>query len=469
MRLRTILAAGIAAVVAVAAAGCGGGGTAQFAPASSATLGAGAVVAPADTAAFAALDTSAASAQRQALDGLLAKIPQSDTLLTKLRQSLEQKTGLSWSADVKPALGPELDVVVLPAASGGKPQAVLLTQPADPSKLAALLQKLTAAGGSAPLTAQAGGWTAISDSTSALDAVSGATKHLADDSLYQAARGKLAPDSLLEAYANGAEARQLVASLGGSAGVRAGHLVWAAADAVAAEGGLKVDGLVRSDAAGPQPYAASLVDEIPASALLVADFQARQDTTPATAPASPFRAALARLRDALGGETAVYVTPAAPIPAVTLVTHPSDPQAVLGALHDALGAAGSVVGGAKAGGLDLGSLLGALELSHAQVGSALVVSTSQQAVDAFRSSGGKLADDSAFKRAQSASGMPDRTTGFVYANLQDALPVVKGLASLAGATLPAGGHRLSALRTLTAYGSGGSGGVSSFTLFLEVR
>ena len=81
----------------------------------------------------------------------------------------------------------------------------------------------------------------------------------------------------------------------------------------------------------------------------------------------------------------------------------------------------------------------------------------------------KAALDSAFKGAQSASGMPDRTTGFVYANLQDALPVVKGLASLAGATLPAGGADLGALRTLTAYGAGGSGGVSSFTLFLEVR
>jgi Protein of unknown function (DUF3352) len=462
MHVRTILAAGIIAAAVFATAGGGGA-----AAGSGVALGGGAVAAPADTAAFVAIDSDLASAQWQTLDSLLAKLPQSDSLVTKLQQSLEQKSGLSWSTDVRPALGPELDVAVLPTVSGGKPQVVVLTQPASQTALGNLLQKLAGAGGPAPVSEQVGAWTAISDSQSALSAVSGATATLAGDTLYQEASGKLAADALVSAYANGTEARQLVAALGGSAG--AGNLVWAAADVVASDGGLTVDGFVRSDQATPQPYASSLVHQIPGGALLVADFQAGEASASTPPPSSPLGAALATLRGTLGGETAVYVSPGAPLPAVTLVTHPSDPAATLGALKDALGALGSAFGGATTGGFDLGSLLGALQLSHAQLGSTLVVSTSQQAIDAFTGSGSKLADDATFQEALAASGMPAETTGFVYVNLAGALPAIQGLLTLAGGSSPLGGVDLGALRTLTAYGSGASGGVSGFTAFLEVR
>jgi hypothetical protein len=465
MHMRTILAAGItAAVVFATAAGGGGTGTAAGA---GVALGAGAEAAPADAVAFLAVDSDLGSSQWQALDGLLAKLPQHDALVSALQQSFEQKTGLSWTGDVRPALGPELDVAVLPAAAGGKPQVVLLTQPADPTKLDALLQKLAAAGGPAPVSAHVGGWTAVSDDQSALDAASAATAHLSGDALYREARTRLAPEALLTAYANGAEARQLASAVGGRAG--AGHLVWAAADAVASDGGLKVDGFVRSDVSGLQPYASSLVGQIPSGVLLVADFQAGQQPAAASGSTNPVLAALGKVAASLGGETAVYVSPGAPLPAVTLVTHPSDPQATLGALDDALGAIGSAAGGAKTGGFDLGALLGGLRLSHAQVGSALVVSTSQQAIGAFEGSGAKLADDATFREAQEASGMPDLTTGFVYANLKDALPALQGLLALAGAGSTTGSVDVGALRTLTAFGAGTVGGVSEFHAFLAVR
>ena len=99
MRRRTILAAGIAIIAAIvlfAAVGYGGG-------TSTAALGGGAEVAPADTAAFVALDTNMDSSQWQALDGLLAKFPGYETLLGKLQNGFEQQTGLSWANDVKPA------------------------------------------------------------------------------------------------------------------------------------------------------------------------------------------------------------------------------------------------------------------------------------------------------------------------------------------------------------------------------
>lgn len=465
MRSRLVLAAGFAAVVAVAAAGCGGSGAVSGA---GGAPGGGASVAPADAAAFVAVNTDLGSSRWQAVNDLLAKIPGSDTLLAGLRQSFEQQSKLSWANDVKPALGPELDVVVLPAATGGKPETVLLTQPSDRAKLDALLAKLGQTGAAQPLTADVNGWSAISETRAALDAVGGASSHLADSSVYQEAAGTLAGDALVTAYANGAEAQQLVSALGGS--LPSGHrqLVWAAADVVASSGGLRVDGHVRAEGGTqPQPYASQLVHRIPSGALAVADFQVSPQTGTPSSSSSPLGGALQSLRSALGGETAVYVSPGAPLPALTLVTRSSDPQAVLDALQATLASLGSAAGQGTTGSLDLGSLLGGLQLSHALVGQDLVVSTSQQALDAFRGGGRKLADDGTFQEATSAAGMPDRTTGFVYVNLKDALPAVQGLASLAGASLPGGD--LSALRTLTAYGSGTSGGSSSFTAFLEVR
>lgn len=469
MRARMVLAAGSATLAVLAAAGCGGGSPTSAG--SGAALGGAASIAPANTAAFVALDTDLGSSQWQALDGLLAKIPQHDKLVTELQQGFEQQTKLSWANDVKPALGPEVDVVVLPGAADGKAQVALLTKPADPSKLDALLQKAASSGTTKPVSTQVGGWTAISDSQAALDALKGATSHLADDSVYQEANAKLAADALVRVYANGAEAQKLVSSLGGKA-PSASKLVWASADGVAESGGLRLHGFARTDGQTTEPYASALVNDIPSGALLVADFQARHETATASAPTTvPLLGDLGKLGASLGGETAVYLSPGVPMPSVTLVTEPSDPQAVLDSLGKLLGAAGSTLGGksGSTGGLDLGGILGGIHLVHAQVGSRLVVSTSQQAIDAFKAGGDKLAADGTFQEAKTASGMPDKTTGFVYVNAKDLLPAAQAILALTGAKAPGAGVDLSAVRTLTAYGSGASGGVESFTVFLEVK
>jgi hypothetical protein len=63
--------------------------------------------------------------------------------------------------------------------------------------------------------------------------------------------------------------------------------------------------------------------------------------------------------------------------------------------------------------------------------------------------------------------MPDQTTGFAYIDVKDALPLAQGLAALAG-TGSKGVPDLSALHTLTAFGSGASDGVQRFSVFLQV-
>lgn len=464
MGRRRMLAAGIAVVAAAAvfaAVGFGSGSSAVPA------LGGGAEVAPANSVAFVALDTNMNSSQWQALDGLLAKFPGYDTLVGKLQQGLEKKTGLSWTNDIQPALGPEVDVAVLPTASGGKPDAVLLTRPSDPAKFAALLQKLSASSGRPPVSAQVDGWTVVGDNQTAVDAVTGAPSHLAADPAYQAANGRLEQNALVDAYANGAQARQLMSALD-HADAGSGKLVWAAGDAVAASGGLKLDGFLHRDGTAPQAYSSTLLDRIPADALAVVDFQADPGAAGAQVPASPIGAALAKVAGTLGGETAVYISAGSALPSLTLVTHPADPEAVLGSLNDALSAAGKAAGGSATGGFNLGSILSKLQLFHAQVGDALVVATSQQAVDAFTGTGPKLSADQTFQDAQQASGMPDQTTGFAYVDLKGALPLAQGLAALAGSTESTTLPDLSALHTLTGFGSGTSDGVQRFTLFLQV-
>jgi hypothetical protein len=462
MRARLIF--GVAAAVCAAGllAGCGGS---SGAGSGSPTIGTGASVAPADAVAFVAVDTNASSSQWQAVDGLLQKFPGYDALLTKLQQSFTQKTKLSWADDVKPALGPELDLVVLPAAANGKPELVGLVQPGDRAKLDALLQKLGASHGTAFVTAQVGAWTAVAGTQSALDAVSTATTHLSEDNTYQDATAKLSGDALASVYANGTEARQLLGSLGKTLPIPAAsaQLQWVSADVVAESGGVKINGFVRTQggSASAQPYVSTLLSRIPSGALLVADFDAAALQARAATGTS-------KLVASLGGETAFYVSPGEPIPSITLVTHPADSQAAADAIDKAFAGLGSGTssGSSPLGGL--GSILGSLHLYHAIDGGTLIASTSQQAIADFQGGGQKLADDGAFKDATSAASMPAETNGFVYVDLAKALPLVEGLAGMMGAKLPAGTQAdLAPLHSVTAYATT-SGDETSFTAFLAI-
>lgn len=473
MRTRRIFA-GCAAAVAVglAAAGCGSSSNAG-----SSSLGGAAAVAPSNAVAFVAVDSDLSSGQWNTVDGLLQRFPAHDELLAGLRRAFERHSRLSWTNDVKPALGPELDLVALP---GKTPQLVGLTQARDQTKLDALLRKLD----KGVVTAQIDGWTAFSTDRSALDAVKGSSTKLADNNTYRVAITKLAGDALVRAYANGTEAQQLLASLGRQTpAATTPTFAWASADVVASGDGVRVTGYSHDGSTQgvaprfrptpPTPYASSLVDEIPSGALLVADFPVTpgQFEFPDAGSMPPalkmFLGAsptfLADLDHVLGGETAVYVRPGLPIPEVTLVTQPNDTTVAEQSLADLLKTLRARTGGG-AGGFDLSKL----PVYHRVDGGQLIISTSQQGIADFRAAGPKLAADPSFASAVKASGMPDRTTGFLYVNLASALPLVQLLGPMLGLQLPAGGTTdLGALKTLTAYGTR-AGDEATFTAFLAV-
>jgi hypothetical protein len=148
------------------------------------------------------------------------------------------------------------------------------------------------------------------------------------------------------------------------------------------------------------------------------------------------------------GETALYVRASLPMPEFTLVTQPNDTEAAIAAVREIVAHAPPE------------SPLHDVTLHHAVIGGQLVISTTARGIADFRGAGPKLSADEAFLKAKALSGMPEQTTGFVYANLEGALPLL----GLAGVKLPAG---LADIRTV--FGFGGQGvNERTFTMFVHV-
>src|SRR5207244_3127933 len=93
---------------------------------------------------------------------LLRKFPGA---LPALRRLSAENGHIDFERDVKPALGPEFDVVWLDFKNGGN-DVVGLTQPKDKAKVTALLKK----GPDKSATAEVNGWSVVADTQSKIDA-----------------------------------------------------------------------------------------------------------------------------------------------------------------------------------------------------------------------------------------------------------------------------------------------------------
>lgn len=402
-----------AILVVFALAGCGG---------SSGVSDDGASIAPSTADAFVALDSHLNASQWPAVVALLDRFPVPDPVLAQL-QTLK--------------LGHEVDLVDV----GGS--LVVLTH------------------GSATINGfvskKIGGWTAFAHDTTAFASLGGSAT-LASSRSFKAAMATLPGSALARAYAGPGAARDLVTALPGQIqitpvpfgrrrrvpGTPPGgspianeRTLWAAAAVVAGSHDVTLEAHARvlppsNDALAvhsymevPVPaYPTRLVDEIPADALAVADFQVLQGefelTDPTQLPAS-IQALVKReptflntLDTVLGGETAIYVRAGNE---VTLVTQPTDTKA---AAEDVAAAA---------------PLFPGVKLHATVFGGELVVSTSQRGLAAFRAPGAKLAASATFRRA----GLPADTTGFVYGDLSDggaAFGVIAPLFGLSGSKGP---------------------------------
>jgi len=149
-------------VLAALLAGCG---SASKTSSTGGSIPAGASVVRAGVVAFVAVDSDTGSNQWKQLDELAQKFPGRDQAISKLKQQFTDQ-GVDYDTDVKPALGPELDVAVVRAGNESSTKAVALTKPDDPAKFKALVAKLNAKGssGGRAVYREVNGWYALSDS-----------------------------------------------------------------------------------------------------------------------------------------------------------------------------------------------------------------------------------------------------------------------------------------------------------------
>lgn len=483
MNVRTprMPALGLVAALTLLATGCGGG------PAASSESGASLV--RADALAYVAIDTDLGSGQWKQLDDLSKRFPGRDLALEKLDQALA-KHGVDFDQDVEPAVGPEVDVAVVSGGTEETTKAVALTQPRDAGKLTDLISKLNAASSDTTLVYREldDGWYAVSDSRAAIDeALAGDGPTLEGDSTFEDAFQGLPDEALVKAYANGHQLGQLVVATAkekskngnplGSQMAALQKLDSLSASLTAEDDGVRVRGAAKGAGAdevlGGGNFDSKLLANTPGDALAFLTFRGGSglaDTLQGLS--SPLTGLLGisanELASLLESEVALYVRPGIGIPEITLAL---DSSAEGLATLDKLASRIAQMTGGKVveSGSEKTLTIGGIAIHYGSTDGKIVVTTATNGVAGYGASDEKLADSADFKEAKSAAGMPDSNAGFAYIDLKNAIPLILGLAGLAGALpSPVVTENLRPLRSLLAW-SEGQGNSRSFDLFLEIK
>lgn len=455
MRTRALIPSLLAAL-ALAAAGCGGSKTAGSSTGSSES---GASLVPATAPAFVSVNSDLSSDQWKQLETLSDKFPGKAKLIADAKASM-QKDGVNWDTDVKPALGPEIDIALLSLQNGGN-DFVVLTQPKDEAKLNAALAK-----GSPPhpVHEDVNGWTVYSDKQATLDTFKSASSgdKLADQSAFKDAMATLSSDAIAKAYVNGTAVQQTVkSSTSVTRGIDTsslfGSLQWLAADALAQGDGVKFQVNVKgsNSLTSGKAYTAELAKTLPSGALAYFSFNdlskaIKNGIDQAGKSVPNFEAQKAQMEQALGfsidndllplfaNEGAIAVYPGTPIPTIDVVLTVKD-EAKAQHVLDRVSALANLAGGSvKAKSVQVGGLsakelnFGQFSIVYATFDGKLAISSTEAGLAVLHAGGNKLADDQAYKDARTGAGAPDSTNGFFYLNLRDSLSSLLGLASLSG-------------------------------------
>jgi hypothetical protein len=443
----------LVAGLAVVAAGCGGG--------SSASSAAGAEIAPASAPLFISLNTDFEGDQIKTFRTLLDKFPGSDGLLRMALAELEQED-VDFERDVKPALGPELDIVLLDLgqdAEAPKPEVVVLLQPDDPAKLDALLQKDP--NGTPTVKEEVDGWTVLAETQASIDLFnqmrSGGT--LADSGRFADAMEGLPDDALARAYVNAdliLESYEAAGPVGSAQTL--GQLfpngVPSVGGTVSAE-----DGGLRFQATGKttQPtdtFEASLPDELPAGALAYVGFNnlakgVRESLKSAGEANDQFDQQLGQIELALGlsldrdvlplfeqeGAIAVYPAASGPgLPGIQLVLNVDDQEQAIETIDKLLARAAQFspgiptpqsidIGGVKAKAVEYQGTT----IIYAGFDGKLVITNTAGTIEAMQGDGEKLSDDETYSSARESTDIPEETSGILYVNLNTALDLAGSL------------------------------------------
>ncbi|MDQ3867082.1 MAG: DUF3352 domain-containing protein [Actinomycetota bacterium] len=444
----------LAALGALAVGGCGGDG-------SGGELGSGADLVPADVAYFAAVNTDFEGDQWQAAERLVMRFPAAGKALGELRRDLESDD-LDFERDVKPAVGREVDIVVVDAAAEN--DAVVLTQPKDEEKWRRAVTRRDDPGVTEELE---GGWWVAAETQQALDAFESARggESLAEDDAFNDAIDELPEERLATLYVSGEALTEKLATEGKLDDDDRGALrcllgserIPSLAFALAAEeDGAHVSGAVRAeDAEQPDASASGLADKLPAGALAVVSVnsvaeQARAFLRCGENADPEFSQQLGELETVLGlsidedilplfrGEAVLAVYPAAeggapsedasPVasPVVTLATEVDDEDRAR-RIADQVAALARLGERVETEDVEIAGVRGKrvttedTELYYAVFDGLLVATTAEEGIARIREGGDRLADDERFDDARAAAGAPDETTGFLYADVTQAI------------------------------------------------
>jgi hypothetical protein len=452
---------GVLAATALLAAGCGGT-TGQ--PASGAST-----IVPASTPAYLAIDSNAESSQWQTIDGLASKFPDKQKAVGSIKQDLV-KNGADWERDVKPALGDELDLAWLDLGNHGE-DVVGLTQPKSQAKFKALVEK----SGDKVFYDSFKGWAVIAPAQKLIDRFehesSTATTVLADDKSFGDSMKRLGNDAVLRAYVNGKSVMQLAHKAGGAQLKpyidKLGTLDWTAARLAATSEGIGFDTIVHGTPGSlfKGSASSSAFSAVPRDALVYLSFHGAKGMFDGL-QLRQFSQPLQQLGRIFEGENAIYARPGGKLPEVTLVSTPTTlgtpivdrmVQKLAGAPPRALNVGGTRVHAMASSGVGL---------YYADVNGKFVVSDQPQGISGAAGSGKSLSDNSEFRQAKAASGMPDKTSSALYVNIHASVPYVERLAQR---HIPAGiARNIAPLRSAVEYAASHTHEVQ-ITFFLRIK
>lgn len=489
-------AAGLVAALALvlSGAGCGGG-------AEGGAGGEAAGIVPAGAALYVSGDTDFDGDQWQAAADLVRKFPDGDEAVSMLLSELESEEGIDFEQDVKPALGPEVAVVVLDFSD--EDAVVGLTQPQDAQKFDELLAK----GEQQTVSEDVEGWTVFADDQALIDRFRQMRGEgtLADSDAFQDAMDGLESDSLVSLYVNGEALDEAARSdadfsqQGLDALLPGGKVPSIGAILRAEDDGARLDGqaifagdLSESSLVSPE-FEAKLPTEVPSGVLaylsfndLETQFSAFRDSVSDIEP--EFERQLGQAEAFLGvsleedlaplfaGEGAVYVRRGAPIPEITLLTTVDDAQKAVGTVDDLVAGLRQFVPVQEPERVQIGDVEARqvqiqppVSLFYAGFDGKLVVTTSRQGIADLAEDGDRFADEEAFKDAADTAGLPEETTGWGYVNLEEVVPLVLDFASATTEEIPPEVRaNTEPLRGLVFWGTS-EGRTATFTAFLGVE
>jgi len=491
--MRSLAGLVVALSVALLAAGCGGG-------AGAGAGGEAAAVVPADVGLYVSVDTDFDGEQWDAASDLVRRFPDGPEALQDVLAEFEEEEGLDFEQDVKPALGPETAFALLDL--GDEDSVVGLTQPEDEQKLEQLLEQ----GDEPTVTEDVEGWTVVANTQDVIDRFKQLRGQgmLADSDGFAEAMDGLDTDALATLYVSGEglqeaaesdpefDAEGVDAILPGGRFPSIGAVARADDDGARLHGQAVFAGDVEESALAAPPYEAQLPELVPAGVLaygsfndLEQQFSAFRD---ALAEANPeFESQLGQAEAAIGvsleedigplfaGEGAVYVRRGAPIPEITLLTAVENEQRAVATVDDLVAGLQQYAPVPDPQETDIGGVQARevqiqppFSLFYAAFDGNLVLTTSRQGIVELREGGDSFADQEGFSDATERADMPDETTGWLYVDLQEALPLLLDFASAAGDVPPEARANTEPLRSLVAYGTA-DGNTAGFTLFLSIE